>query len=120
MLYLRMSLIAMALTMVGAAYFQEKKDDKKTDDKKTDDKPPAVKLKGPLPTHYNRLGRRDDQVQKILKIRLDYRTKQDELKAKMDKLKVEEKELLEKALTPDQLKRLREIKSGDKPSDKVP
>ena len=114
MLHLRLAVLTLALTMIGVVYSQ----DKKPDDKKPDDKPPPVKLKGTLPQHYKKLGLRDDQLQRIYKIRADSRAKQDELRAKIDKLKADERELLEKALTPEQLKRLREIKLGDKPSDK--
>ena len=113
MLHLRMGAIALALTLIGVVYSQ----DKKPDDKKPDDKPP-VKLKGSLPPNYKKLGLRDDQVQKILKIRADSRAKQDELLERIKKLKADEKELVEKVLTPEQMKRLREIKLGDKPTDK--
>ena len=111
MMHLRVAVLA--LTLIGVAYGQ----DKKPDDKKPDDKP-AVKLKGTLPTYYKRLGLRDDQVQKILKIRADAKAKTDELTAKIKKLKDDANEQVEKILTPEQMKRLREIKLGDKPSDK--
>ena len=113
MLHLRLAILTLTLTLIGVAYCQ----DKKPDDKKPDDKPP-VKLKGSLPTHYKRLGLRDDQVQKILKIRAESRAKQDELLAKIKKLKDDANDQVEKVLTPEQMKRLREIKLGDKPSDK--
>ena len=64
MLHLRVALLSMAL--IGVVYAQ----DKKPDDKKPDDKPP-VKLKGPMPTYYKKLGLSDVQVQKILKIRAE-------------------------------------------------
>ena len=111
MLHLRLAVLTLA--MIGVAYSQ----DKKPDDKKPDDKPP-VKLKGYLPQHYKKLGLRDDQLQRIYKIRADSKAKQDELLAKIAKLKADEKELLEKALTADQIKRLREIRTGDKPTEK--
>ena len=112
MLHLRMAVLALTLAMIGVANGQ----DKKPDDKKPDDKPP-VKLKGSLPPNYKRLGLRDDQVQKILKIRADARAKTDELQAKIKKLKDDANDQVEKVLTPEQMKRLREIKLGDKPSD---
>ena len=112
MLHLRLAVLALA--MIGIASAQ----DKKPDDKKTDDKPPPVKLKGYLPQHYKKLGLLDNQLQKIYKIRGETKAKTDELKAKIDKLKADEKEQVEKVLTSDQLKRLREIRSGDKPSEK--
>ena len=112
MLHLRVALLSLAL--IGVIYAQ----DKKPDDKKPDDKPPPVKLKGPMPTYYKKLGLSDVQVQKILKIRADTRAKVDELKAKIEKLTTDEKENLKKVLTPDQIKRLREIKLDEKPSEK--
>jgi hypothetical protein len=105
---LRMGTIALALTMIGVVYSQ---------DKKPNDKPP-VKLTGRLPQNYKKLGLRDDQLQRIYKIRADAKAKGDELKAKLDKLKADERVQLEKVLTPEQLKRLREIRSGDKPTEK--
>ena len=111
MMHLRVAVLT--LTLIGVAYGQ----DKKPDDKKPDDKP-AVKLKGYLPQHYKKLGLRDDQLQRIYKIRADTKAKTDELKAKMDKLRADEKAQLEKALTAEQLKRLRELQTGDKPTEK--
>jgi hypothetical protein len=110
---MHMRVAVLALTLIGVAYGQ----DKKTEDKKPDEKP-AVKLKGSLPTYYKRLGLRDDQVQKILKIRAETKAKTDELTAKIKKLRDDGNEQVEKVLTPEQMKRLREIKLGDKPSDK--
>ena len=107
MLHLRLAVLALA--MIGIAHAQ---------DKKPDDKPPPVKVKGSLPMHYKRLGLLDTQLQKVYKIRADTKAKADELRAKLDRLKADEKEQLEKVLTPDQLKRLREIRSGDKPTEK--
>ena len=112
MLHMRSAVLALA--MIGVAYAQ----DKKPDDKKTDDKPTPVKLKGYLPQHYKKLGLLDNQLQKVYKIRADTKAKADELNAKIAKLKADEKEQLEKVLTSDQLKRLREIRSGDKPTEK--
>ena len=107
MSHLRVALLSLAL--IGVIYAQ---------DKKPDDKPPPVKLKGPMPTYYKKLGLSDVQVQKILKIRADTRAKVDELDAKIKKLKADEREQLEKALTPEQLKRLRELRTGEKPTEK--
>lgn len=111
MVYVRLVVTLLALTLLGAASFQEK--DK---DKKPEDKTPA-KLKGYLPPLYKKLGLRDDQTQKIYKIRGDFKTKTEELKRQIEKLKSDEKEALEKVLTPEQLKRLKELRLGEK-SDK--
>ena len=102
MLYLRVGVTALALTLLGAASFQ-KPDDKKPSDKKPDDKAP-VKARGQLPPNFKKLGLRDDQIQKVYRIRGDYKAKQDELRAKLEKLRSEEREAVEKVLTPDQLK----------------
>ncbi len=111
---LHMRLAVLALAMIGVAYAQ----DKKPDDKKTDDKPTPVKLKGYLPQHYKKLGLLDNQLQKVYKIRADTKAKTDELNAKIAKLKADEREQLEKSLTAEQLKRLRELRTGEKPTEK--
>jgi hypothetical protein len=107
--------IVAALTVavcVGLALGQ----DKKPDDKKPDEKPPvvAVKLKGALPQHFKKLGLRDDQIQKVYKIRSESKAKQDELRAKIEKLKADERSDLDKLLTADQRGRLVELRSGGK------
>ena len=84
------------------------------DKEKEPDKAPPVKLKGQLPTFYKSLGLRDDQRQAILKIRAESKAKQDELRAAIEKLRADERGLLEKVLTADQIKRLRELRTGDK------
>jgi hypothetical protein len=110
MLYLRVGVVAVALALLGVVYAQDKDKDKTA----KDDKAPAVKLRGQLPTYFKKLGLRDDQVQKVYRVRATYKTKIDELKAKIDKLRAEEKEDLEKILTPEQVKRLKELRSGAK------
>jgi hypothetical protein len=92
----------LALAMVGVAYSQEKSDDK------------TAKVRGQLPAFYKKLGLRDDQIQKIYQIRADYKGKVDELRRKMEQLKATEKGELEKVLTPEQLKRLKELRLGEK------
>jgi len=108
-----MGVIALSLALIGVAYSQ----DKKPDDKKTDDKPPVV-AKDKLPQYYKRLGLREEQQQRIFKIRADAKAKVDDLDAKLKKVRADEKQQLEKVLTPEQLKLLRELRSGEKASDK--
>jgi Spy/CpxP family protein refolding chaperone len=110
-LCVRISVIVLAVTLLGAAAFQPEK---------KDDKPPIVKTRPPLPKGFKDLGLRDDQKAKVYKILVDYRDKVDELKAKETKLKEERDEALEKLLTPEQIKRLQEIRSGKKPAEKEP
>lgn len=111
MIHLRVGVVVLAMTLLGAAGFQEKGKEKKAED-------PPTKLKGTLPANFKKLGLTDNQVQKIYKIRNDYRVKQEELKRKMEQLKTEEKDTIEKVLTPEQRKRLREIRAGEKGEDK--
>src|SRR5438046_118673 len=85
--------------------------DKKPDDKK-DDPPP--KAKGQLPANFKQLGLDKSQVEKIYAAQAKYNAEIDKLKAKIDALKVEEKAEIEKVLTADQLKKLKEIRSGEK------
>jgi Spy/CpxP family protein refolding chaperone len=113
MLYLRLAVVMVAVALLGAAAFQEKDKDKG----KKDDKTPA-KLKGTLPMHYKQVGLSADQVQKIYKIQADYKDKLEDLKKKMDQLKSDQKDAMEKVLTPDQLKKLKALRAGEKPPEK--
>jgi hypothetical protein len=85
-------------------------------DKKDDKQPP--KVKGQLPPFFKKIGLRDDQIQKIYVLRAGYKTKIDALKMQMEKLKADEKQEIEKVLTPEQLKRLKELRSGEKTTEK--
>lgn len=100
----------LALAMLAPAY-QDKGKEKKAEE------PP--KLRGTLPPNFKKLGLRDDQVQAIYKTRADYRAKIDQLNKQIAKLREEEKEALDKVLTAEQRKRLKEIRTGGKGSDKA-
>jgi hypothetical protein len=100
----------LALAVLGAAY-QDKDKDKKGEE--------PTKLKGQLPPYFKKVGLSDEQVQKVYKIRNDYKVKMDDLKKKMDQLKADEKDAMEKVLTSTQLKRLKELRSGEKASGKA-
>ena len=77
-----------------------------------DDKPAKA---GPgLPAYYGKLFLREGQKQQILKLRAAYQAKGDALPRQIDQLKAEEKEALEEVLTPVQLKRLRQLRTGEK------
>jgi hypothetical protein len=93
--------LVLVLALIGAVYSQD-----------------TPKLRGQLPQYFGKLGLRDDQKQAIYKVRADYKVKKDQLQKQLDKLKADEKEALEKLLTPEQLKRLKEIRSGEKSTDK--
>ena len=96
-----------ALVLAVGCGGEAKKDDKKPEDTTT-------KARGQLPAHFKKLGLRDDQIQKVYRVRAEYKTKTEELKKQIDRLKTEEKDALEKILTPEQLKRLKELRTGDK------
>src|SRR5438876_34730 len=81
-------------------------------------KPDEPKAKGMLPANWKQLGLTKDQVQEVYKIQTKYTTEIDKLKAQIDKLKAEEKVELEKVLTEEQKKKLKDIRSGEKPTDK--
>jgi hypothetical protein len=78
------------------------------------DKPkePDKKLKGALPQHDKALGLTDKQKQSVYKLRAEYKDKFDELEKTKAKLKAEEKEALEKLLTPEQLNELKKLRAG--------
>jgi hypothetical protein len=77
-----------------------------------DEKP--SKARPSLPAYYGKLALREDQKQRILKLRADYQAKVDDLKRRIERLKVEEKEALEAVLTPVQRKHLRQLRTGEK------
>src|SRR5262249_10375489 len=101
-LVLMLSLL-LPLSLVDAA-FQEKKSDTT----------PTPKVRGTLPQNYKKLGLRDEQVQRIYRIQADYGAKIAELQKQIDKLRSERNAETEKVLTAEQLKRLKELKSGEK------
>jgi Spy/CpxP family protein refolding chaperone len=112
MQYLRALAVVLvtALLVCGAAAYQDKDKDKDKKDKDKDEK----KLKGTLPAHYKALGLTDKQKQAVYKLRAEYKDKFDELEKTKAKLKADEKEALEKLLTPEQLKELKKLRSGEK------
>ena len=79
------------------------------------DKPPPAPIRGTLPPYYKRLGLRDDQRQNVYKIRAAYRAKLAALRRQLAQLRDKEQDELERVLTPEQLKRLRELRSGIRP-----
>ena len=79
-------------------------------------KPDEPKAKGFLPQNWGKICLTTDQKQDVYKIQAKYNADIDKLKAKIDALKAEEKVELEKVLTEDQKKKLKEIKTGEKPS----
>lgn len=112
------TLIVLVVCLVPAAVSQqdEKKDEKKTEKKseKKAEKGEAAGSRPVLPNYYKKLGLLDTQRAKILKVRADYQAKVKVLEKQLRKLKSEEREELEKLLTPDQLKRLRQWQTGEK------
>src|SRR5262245_56987584 len=107
------SLLVVLAVVLGVAQAQVKKDEGKKDDGKKD----VAVVRVQLPAHYKKLGLRDDQLKKVYAVRGEYKAKQDDLKRQADKLQADEKEALEKLLTAEQLKRLRELRAGEKLKD---
>jgi Spy/CpxP family protein refolding chaperone len=105
MMYLRASVVVLIVALVGVVYAQDK--DKSNKDDKT-----AVKVRGRLPTYYKRLDLSPDQLKKIEGIRTDYKKRKDELLRQIDKLREDEKQSLEKVLTPKQREKLRQLREG--------
>ena len=105
--------IGLALVLCTIAVAQ----DKKPDDKKPDD---PVKVTGHLPQNWGKLGLSADQKTEVYKINAKYATKIDKLKAEIDALKAQEETERLKVLSEDQKKKLKEIKSGEKPAPAKP
>lgn len=67
------------------------------------------KARGQLPTKWSKLGLSDEQKTKIYGIQASYRTKVQELEAKIKELRGQERSALEAVLTDSQKTRLREL-----------
>jgi hypothetical protein len=107
MIRLGLGVIVLALALLVPGSAQDKKEGKKGDD-------PAKKLKGQLPQYYGKLKLSDEQKQSIYKVKANYKVKRDELEKKLNQLKTEERAAYEKVLTQAQLKKLRELQTGEK------
>jgi Spy/CpxP family protein refolding chaperone len=101
---------AMLLVVASGTFAQEKKEPPK-DEKK--EKEPTGKLKGFLPQNWGKIGLTDQQKQDVYKVQNKYRDEIDRLTAKIDELKKQQKIDMEKVLTDEQKKRLREILIGE-------
>ncbi len=107
MMCLLAGMLVLSMAFLGAANSQDKSDDKT-----------PTKIRGQLPQLFGKLGLRDDQKQRIYKLCADFKVKKDQLQRQLDKLKADEKEATEAVLTPEQMKRLKELRSGEKAPDK--
>jgi len=77
-----------------------------------------TKIKGQLPPNWGKLGLTDEQKQKVYKIQADYRDKIADLEKQIKDLEDKRKADMEKVLTDEQKKRLREILTGKAPEEK--
>jgi len=112
MFNVRFGMTLIAIMLMGMAFAQEK--NTATKERKSEDPPEKVKVKGTLPANFKKLGLTDEQVQKVYKIRADYRQRSEGLRRQLEQLKGEEREAMEKVLTTEQVKRLRDLRVGDK------
>src|SRR4051812_21357393 len=106
MLRLRMGVLVLTAAVLACGWW--------AGDNRADDKTP-VRVRGNLPPGFKKLGLSADQTQEVYRIRASYRSRIDELQAKIDQLRKEERLALDKVLTPAQRDRLREIRSGETP-----
>src|SRR5262245_49034127 len=102
---LRPIVVVVALILIASAGLngQEKKD---------------TKIKGTLPPNWGKLGLTDEQKQKGNKVQAEYGEKIAELEAKIMDLKGKQKGDMEKVLSDEQKKRLKDILTGKAPDDK--
>ena len=75
------------------------------------------KLKGTLPANWGKLGLSDEQKQKVYKVQADYKEKIADLEKQLKEAKENEKGDMEKVLTDDQKKRLRELLGSKAPPE---
>jgi peptidoglycan hydrolase CwlO-like protein len=73
------------------------------------DKKETTRARGQLPPNWAKLGLTDAQKQQVYKIETDFRAQIEALQAQIKDLQAKEKAELDKVLTADQKKRLREI-----------
>lgn len=94
--------VGLALVLIASAGIngQEKKD---------------TKVKGVLPANWGKLGLTDEQKQKVYKVQAEYADKIDDLEAKIKELKGKQRTEMEKVLSDEQKKRLKEILGGKAP-----
>lgn len=76
------------------------------------------KIKGTLPANWGKLGLTDDQKQKVYKVQAEYKDKIADLEKQIKELKEKERGEMEKVLTDEQKKRLKEILGSKAPDDK--
>jgi hypothetical protein len=106
MTWLRVVAMTLALGLLPPALAFQAKDSEKKDDKKV--------VKGILPANFKKLGLTDKQKQEVYRLQAEYKEKADELKRKLELLKKEEREKIEGVLTAEQMKRLKELRAGEK------
>jgi hypothetical protein len=104
MLRLRLVVAVLLVCLLGTGWLMR-------DNTRADDLP---RIRGTLPAHFGKLGLSDEQKQKVYRIQKTYRDQINELTRKLKELKDKRKEAYEKVLTPDQIKRLRELRTGEK------
>jgi len=97
-------LLLLAAPVVAAA--QDTKTQKK-------DEPPAPAARGQMPQHFRKLGLSDSQLAQVRKVRGEYRTRVEKLREEIRQLQAEERKKLADVLTPDQRKRLAELRAGE-------
>jgi len=110
---LRPALMFVLIVLLGLAFLAPGHSQETKKEEKKKEEPPA-KLKGYLPQFFGKLGLSAEQKQKIYKIRADVKAKLDDLDKQKNKIRAEEKEALEKVLTPDQFKQLKALRTGEK------
>jgi Spy/CpxP family protein refolding chaperone len=89
------AMIAAVIGLSGFALAQEKKE--------------ASRVRGTLPPNWAKLGLTDAQKQQAYKVEQDYRTQIEALQAQIKDLQAKERAELDKILTAEQKKRLREL-----------
>lgn len=112
-------LLVAALFGASGGFSQEKKEpakDVKESKEKDSKEKEAVKFKGSLPSRWGQIGLSEDQKQNVYKIQGQYRDEIDKLQAKIEDLKAQQKKEMERILTEEQKKRLRELLLGEKDS----
>ncbi len=115
MLSVRLSAFVVGLLVLTGGLSGQ--DPKKDDPKSARKDEPSGRVKGQLPPQWGKLGLTDDQKQKVYKIQAKYRDEISKLEEQIKELRGKMAKEQYEVLTPDQKKRLDELRSA-KPGEK--
>jgi Spy/CpxP family protein refolding chaperone len=109
-------LAAVVVFAPAAATAQEPKDPPKSSAAKAGEsqQDPAVVPRGQLPPNWRQLGMTEEQKNKVYAVQGKFRARMADLEKQLKEIKAEERKELEKLLSPEQRRKLKELTLGEK------